>query len=189
MEAYYLQKYEEERKKGLRNFDPSQVGGSLPSQEDVDEFFCIPLQQSTQGEEQLVKISTNTSAADIYAHYETSSLILKIEHHMKNANRAMRRGKTVPMVVAAGIQTLLDLIPVRFKSGMNQLRCGKQNSITTKKLVAYRKKFPPGTIGFTFPKADKSKPPNHYYTQLEERTIDFVCWDLNIPNFEPKCWK
>ena len=100
------------------------------------------------------------------------------------------KSKSVPLAVLAGIQSLLDLIPDRYKKGTNEMiGVSNSNSTTYKKLQAYRKMFPPGTVGFTFPRCNKTMPPDYYYNQLEGRTVYFVAWELNIPGWEPTCFE
>ena len=182
MSEYYLQMYEKEREKGLRNFSVENCKESL-KQEDFDVFFC----PSTQDEGKRIQKTCATS--EILSEYETDKMILRINDRMKAPSGAMRRGKTVPLVVSAAIQSLLDLLPIHFKKNTNEVMASNPKTITYKKLQAYRKKFPCGTIGFTFQRANKQQAPDRYYSQLEGRTIYFVCWELNAPGWEPTCYE
>ena len=71
--------------------------------------------------------------------------------------KKQKRG-SVPIVVLSAIQSLLDLFPDQFKrDGSNDLMgLNNPRSLTHKKLLAYRLCFPNGTVGFTFPRADKN---------------------------------
>ena len=194
MMDYYLAKYEEERDKMIRRpFSASELHTGGNAQEDIDTFFAPPnpVDSASNGKLQVQekKKPVDLTVSDILSSYETSNLTARIHHYMKNRTYVMRKGESVPMVVSAAIQALLDLVPDTFKKGTNMLKAKDRNSVTYKKLQAYRRHFPPGTLGFTFPKADKTQPPDVYYNQVEGRTIYLVCWELNIPDFQPRCFE
>lgn len=92
---------------------------------------------------------------------------------------------SVPMVIGAAIETLLDIQNVKSAAKTNELQL--KTAPPRKKFGVYQKQFPPGTIGFTFPRDDKTKQPDHYYSQVEGKTIYLVGWELNVPGIFLKC--
>jgi hypothetical protein len=120
--------------------------------------------------------------------FSTCRLKEKIHHLMEHPTRSMRLSSSVPIVVSAAI-SLLGCIPIRFKKGTNQIMATDKRSASFQKLQSYQKQFPPGTIGFTFPRDNKTQQPDYYYSQLEGNTIYLVCWELNIPGIVLPCFE
>ena len=178
----YLQKYEAELAKNLKQPSSADVDAT---QDDFDKFFCVPCPSSNN----VGPGDQKPSANDIVDGYSVPKLIDRVSHYMKNPTWCMRRSSTVPLVIAAAIETLLVLIPDQYKSGTNELMAKKKGTNIYRKLQAYRKIFPPGTLGFTFPRQDKTMAPDHYYSQLEGRTIYIVSFELNYPGWVPTCYK
>ena len=187
MSQYYLEKYEEERAKELkRPFSGKELHSGGNRQEDVDEFF-LPPSDFDNGDKPPSDVQS-----EIYYAYETDKLVNRITHYAFSPSSYMKKNKSksVPLATAAAIQSLLDIIPTRYKDGTNELQgINNAKSNTYKRMQAYCKHFPPGTIGFTFPRADKSKPPDYQYNQLEGKTIYFVNWEINIPGWQPTCFE
>jgi hypothetical protein len=49
--------------------------------------------------------------------------------------------------------------------------------------------FPPGTMSFTIPKANRTRPPDPDYAILEGVRVHLIRWDLNFPGlFLPCCF-
>ena len=189
---YYLKMYEEERMKQLKlPFSGKELHTGGNTQDNVDLFFA-PWATDDHPSDVGGEGKTAVTAASIYAQYETPKLIDRINYYSKNPSSYMKKQKSgsVPLVVLSAIQALLDFIPDQFKrDGSNDLM-GLNNPrwMTHKKLLAYRLRFPNGTVGFTFPRADKSLPPDFNYSQLEGRTIYFCCWEVNIQGWQPTCF-
>ena len=185
MAQYYFNLYESERLKELnRPFEGKEVHTGGNRQADVDSVFnpSSTSDENTEFEEK---------ALEIYEQFGVSKMMHRVNYYIKNPSPYMKKNKTgsVPFAVLAGTQALIDLIPNYFKKGTNDLLgINNKNSNTYKKLQAYRKQFPPGTVGYTFGRADKSSPPDYYYSQLEGRTIYFVCWELNVKGWQPTCF-
>lgn len=115
--------------------------------------------------------------------FSIENITKEITDRINDENNISIKNKTIPVEVGAFIQYYLDLFDVFSFDAKNQLRAGDR-SVSAQLLPLYRKHFPPGTLGFTFPRADRSKPPNKHYRVLEGRTIYFVCWEMNIPNLK-----
>ena len=80
---------------------------------------------------------------------------------------------------------MLEVQKTKCKNGTNELQL--KTAIPRKNYETYKKQFPPGTLGSTFPRDDKTRQPDPYYSQLEGRTIYFVRWELNVPGIHLKC--
>jgi hypothetical protein len=112
----------------------------------------------------------------------------EVNARMKDPTRRMTKKKVVLLQVAALVEYILTMLPNRGKKDAQDYDASlKPNSLASRQLEAYRKYFPPGTLGFTVPPWDKSKSPDQNYTILEGRTIYFVRWEMNIPNFKLRC--
>ena len=112
----------------------------------------------------------------------------KIAKKMMSPSRLMCQSDAVPRVVAAAFEVLMDFQSIQFPTGSNALtKASQRNSKGYQCLKRYQELFPPGTIGFTFPRDDKSAKPDLFYSQLEGRTIYFARWELNIPGIYLGC--
>jgi hypothetical protein len=49
---------------------------------------------------------------------------------------------------------------------------------TNDKLAFYKRFFPPGTMSFTIPKADRTRPPDPDFAILEGVRVHLIRWDL-----------
>ena len=121
--------------------------------------------------------------------YSIDNLKKKINGLMAAPTYQMKNSKSVPMVVGAAIETLCELQKVRCKANSNSLMASNPSTEGYKKLQQYRKVCPPGTIGFTFPRDDKSKQPDFHYSQLEGKTIYMTRWELNVPGIFLPCFE
>ena len=105
----------------------------------------------------------------------------------KEKSRSMKKTTDIPDEVSALFDYLLPMISMRYFSGTNKMM-GGQGTDAQKQLDAYRKHFPPGTVGFTVPPSDKSKPPNPHYQVIEGRRIYIVRWELNYEGENLQCF-
>lgn len=59
--------------------------------------------------------------------------------------------------------------------------------VGVKKLYAYPRHFPLGTLGVKMLLSDKPKPPDYDYSLLEGCTIYIIQWEMNISNLQLSC--
>ena len=80
----------------------------------------------------------------------------------------------IPPQVVAFIQYVFKLFPFKFKGGTNKdnIMAKYGHDTAGAKLLKFCwKHFPPGTIGFTIPRADKTTKPDPNYQVLEESRL------------------
>jgi hypothetical protein len=158
-------------------------------QEDVDSFFvprlllAVPpiIQQEPDAIEPVP--STTTAGGPL----SISELKRKVNHFMAHPTYSMTASNAVPNVVGAAIEALLDSHSISCNKHSNNLKTTNKCSKAYRDLQKYKEVFPPGTLGFTFPREDKTKQPDYHYSQLEGRTIYLVRWELNIPGIFLRC--
>ncbi|KAL3939414.1 MAG: hypothetical protein SGBAC_005856 [Bacillariaceae sp.] len=120
--------------------------------------------------------------------YSTSTMKERIHQYYEDPSPSMLQAKIqTPLVFGAAIQVLLDAqSKIKFLQGTNQFLPNLGHGGHCQ-LQAYQKLFPPGTLGCTLPKDDKTKEADSVFLQLEGRTIFVVRWELNIPGILLKC--
>mmetsp|Transcript_40535 Transcript_40535/g.97834 ORF Transcript_40535/g.97834 Transcript_40535/m.97834 type:complete len:487 (+) Transcript_40535:216-1676(+) len=120
--------------------------------------------------------------------YSLSILKERTHQYYKHPSPSMLQAKIqTPLVFSAAIQVLLDTqSKIKFRKGTNQID-PNMGHLGQRQLQAYQKVFPPGTMGFAFPKDDKTEKADAVFLQLEGRTIYVVRWELNIPGIVLKC--
>jgi hypothetical protein len=161
-----LNKADEELEKDLkRKFSGNEVHTGGTTQNQVDSFLAKPTTPKAKARIPASSSSPSTcttpdsliSEQDVFS---TCLLKEKIDHLMEHPTRSMKLSSSVPMVVSAAIEALLSCIPIRFRKGTNQIMANDKRSASYQKYKSYQKQFPPGTIGFTFPRDDKTQQPN-----------------------------
>ena len=161
------------------------------SQADINKFVLEPRRAQQKISDSDLVGSDVESVADKEESginpFSIDQLKERINHYMKNprSGTMLNDSNSVPMVIGAAIETLLETQMIKCKKGSNELQI--KTAAPQKLYDIYRNQFPPGTLGFTFPRDDKMKKPDHYYSQLEGRTIYLVRWELNVPGILLKC--
>jgi hypothetical protein len=158
------------------------------SQEDVDAYLAprktiVPV-LLPQPQPQVTIIEAAPSGQCL----SVSMLKEEIKKLMTNSTASMKRSASVPDVVGAAFEVMLDLFSIQCTKNSNQLMTSDKRAKGHHNMQRYKQIFPPGTLGFTFPKDDKTKQPDHYYSQLEGRTIYLVRWEQNIPGLFLNCF-
>ena len=116
-----------------------------------------------------------------------SELKRKVNYFMAHPTFSMKASPSVPNVVGAAIEALLDSHTISCNKASNKLMTSNKRSKAYRDIQVYKEVFPPGTLSFTFPRDDKMKQPDYHYSQLEGKTIYLVRWELNIPGVFLKC--
>lgn len=134
-------------------------------------------------------LGTNLDSSSASSPFLVSQLKQSINYLMANPSHAMKMdSKNVPKVISAAIEALLQTHTIKCESGTNILKLKDPRSkAATRDLPTYKGAFPPGTLGFTFPRDDKTQQPDPNYSQLEGVTIYLVRWELNIPGIHLQC--
>ena len=117
------------------------------------------------------------------------TLKLEIQKRVKSPSYLMKKSKSCPLPVAALVEYLMTFSAFRWRQGTNRIMASDARSAAVTKLERYRKRFPPGTIGFKVPKDDGCVTPDPLYSTLEGCTIYLVCWELNVPEIFLTCWE
>jgi hypothetical protein len=157
------------------------------SQEDVDTYLAprtkiAPVLPQPQPEVTIIEAAPGGQCLSV------SMLKERINKLMTNSTASMRRSASVPDVVGAAFEVMLGLFAVQCTKNSNELMISDERAKGYHNMQKYKEVFPPGTLGFTFPKDDKTKQPDHYYSQLEGRTIYLVRWEQNIPGVFLNCF-
>ncbi|CAJ1917928.1 unnamed protein product [Cylindrotheca closterium] len=161
------------------------------SQADVNKFFSqrknVELPPSSKSS------MKEASLEDQLSPFSVQALKERINRLMANCSVGMTNSSSVPKVIGAAIDALLET--------HKSITCGTEDNVLKIKDKRgksywehqnYQRQFPPGTLGFTFPRDDKTKSPDHNYSQLEGVTIYLVRWELNLPGIQlicPECRK
>lgn len=154
------------------------------TQADVHRF--LEPRRQRLGQQQSSQTKQQQDQAYIDDPFTVAHLKGRIQHYMANPTPPMANdSNSVPMVIGAAIEALLEAQTTKCKQGTNELQL--KTAIPRKNYEIYKKQFLPGTLGFTFPRDDKTKEPDPYYSQLEGRTIYCVRWELNVPGIHLKC--
>jgi hypothetical protein len=155
-------------------------------QKDVDSFLVprlvVPIIQEPNDEVAVEPVSTTAGGP-----LSISELKRKVNHFMAHPTYSMKASPAVPTVIGAAIEALLDSHTISCNKGSNNLKTSNKRSKAYRDLQKYKEVFPPGTLGFTFPREDKTKQPDYHYSQLEGKTIYLVRWELNIPGIFLRC--
>jgi hypothetical protein len=160
-------------------------------QKDVDSFLVPrllvvpPIIQ--QGPDDAIAIETVASTTTAGSPLSISELKRKVNYFMAHPTFSMKASRAVPNVVGAAIEALLDSHTISCNKGSNNLKTSNKSSQAYRDLQKYKEVFPPGTLGFTFPREDKTKQPDYHYSQLEGKTIYLVRWELNVPGIFLRC--
>ena len=179
---------EELKKKNTKPFSGEELHSSTikKTQADVNHFLEPRRQGLGQGQQSWQSKEQQEDKAYIEDPFTVAHLKGRIQHFMANPTPPMSNdSNSVPMVIGAAIEALLEVQTTRCKKGTNELQL--KTAIPRKNYEIYKKQFLPGTLGFTFPRDDKTKEPDPYYSQLEGRTIYCVRWELNVPGIHLKC--
>jgi hypothetical protein len=181
---------EKEDQKRLQNLKKPPQGSEIHSlkknkitQEDIDDF-----QKPRKVPPLLPPADTGVEAQWTGGAYSVHQLMNRINNLVQNPTYQMQNATSVPLVVAAAIEMLCQMTSVRCQANSNKLMASNKSTKGYQTLQEYKKKFPPGTLGFTFPREDKMQKPDANYSQLEGRTIYMVRWELNIPDICLKCF-
>jgi hypothetical protein len=166
-----------------------------------DTFFTplyMPSKQQAVAAAVRPTISTNTATThdkarqvkqDTYCPLSRAMLKSEINNRIKpNQSSKAAAANVNPPAVEALVEYLLDLVPKRFESDSNTIMATDPRSKARRQLEWYREKFPPGTLDFKVPKANKMETPDRLYEEIEGVTIYLVNWELNYPGIYLKCF-
>jgi hypothetical protein len=159
-------------------FQPRAGTGTTPTAPDIT-------RQSTSIEQALEREPADSFPDNFLLSPE--ALKEEIQKRAKSPSYLMKKSKSCPLPVTALVEYLLTLTSFRWREGTNSIMASDTRSAAMKRLDWYRKKFPPGTIGFTVPKDDRRLTPDPLYSTLEGCTFYIVCWELNIPDIFLAC--
>jgi hypothetical protein len=104
-------------------------------------------------------------------------------HKPNDEKEQTTRSYSVPAQVVAFLGYFLSLVPSKTEGS-------KWATSTNEKLAFYKRLFPPGTMSFTIPKANRTRPADpDYAILLEGVRVHLIRWDLNFPGlFLPCCF-
>ena len=109
-----------------------------------------------------------------------------MKKHLKHPTTSMKNCvKAIPQVTAA-VEFLMAMLPERMKKTA-LFNPGGKSSLGHQQWKAHQKFFPPGTLGFAFPRHDQSKPPDQDCLLMEAKTTHILQWEMNLPDLESMC--
>ena len=167
---------------------------SPTTQEPINNFMaprtvaptCVTIEPSQETPTKKPAPKDSTPVVGFVDHLSSEAICTNVKKRMEKPSKPMQKASCPPHI-AALIDYVLHLLPSTFESKSNHVKANDTRSRGYKALKWYRKQFPPGTIGFTVPPSDKSKPPDPTYSLLEGTKVYVVRWELNVPGVHLGC--